>query len=254
MKKLSVIVFSALLMAGSFGVNAFADHDPILCNVEINYRGQDYGGHDDADTEKEALNDAKEEACERACRMSGDACEKDCMRNADIRSQSCRNNQKQLNNDKDKDSDEYFCRVLIQYQGQELDGYDSEHSIEKAGRDAVEDACDQYCENRPDEDRCERDCRINASVLGMGCTDRNKKPVHQQGRFAPKTDADMPVPSVRVNSNADSDSAFWPFEDTDRRSSYTDSVQNEPSKPDRKKNKKNKSKDDSDSTFWPFDD
>ena len=111
MKRLSCIFFalSALMF---WGGNAMADDDPIWCFVEIHYNGMDFGGHDDGESEDVAIHEAKEEACERACRKSGDDCELACMNSAVVKKHECKPNPKA---NKNNPKGEYDCRVSIKY-------------------------------------------------------------------------------------------------------------------------------------------
>ena len=182
MKKWSFILATMLALT-VFSGNVMADDDPILCNVEINYKGQEYGGHDDASTNDEAIHDAKEEACERACRKGGDACEHDCMVHAIVKKQDCQSNPKA---DKSRPKGEIDCRVAIRYNGSEYHAVEHESRADKAMRDAVEEACESACFAQNNHKQCERSCRVNAEVIGSECMDRNDHVVRNEGKLPPR--------------------------------------------------------------------
>ncbi len=180
MKKLAFVTAALLSMTLCAG-NAMADHDPVMCTVEINYNGHEYGGHDDGINEMDAKMGAKEEACDRACRKDGDDCEHNCMRRAFVRSEKCVENPRAK---RGKDfRDDVLCRVSVSYKGDRYDGSDSDKNVNKAVDSAKEEACDAACHN---DKRCERDCRVRADVVMAECTDRNDHVVHKVGTVPPK--------------------------------------------------------------------
>ena len=182
MKKLSLIL-STLMALTLFSGNAMADNDPIICHIEINYKGQDFGGHDDGVEEAAALHEAKEEACERACRKGGEACELDCMANAVVKNQQCKANPKA---DQNNPKGDYDCRASIRFNGNNYEGIDNDHHIDKAARDAVEEACESACRGQDKAKKCEHQCRVNAEVLGTECFDQNDKIVRNIGQLPPR--------------------------------------------------------------------
>ena len=179
MKRLSCILFS-LVSLTFWGGNAMADDDPIICSVEINYQGKDYGGHDKGDTNEEALHDAKEEACERACR-DVDTCERTCMETAVVKNYECKGNPKVKN-----PKDEYECRVGIRYNNMDYVAIDDDHNMDKAIRDAVEEACEHACFDQDKPKKCEHSCRINAEITGTECFDQNDSIVLNKGQLPPR--------------------------------------------------------------------
>ena len=189
MKRIGCVLFTLAALT-FWGGNAMADNDPIMCHVEINYNGMDFGGHDDGVTEEAALYDAKEEACERACRKSDEACELSCMETAVVRKQSCKQNPKA---DKNNPKGEFDCRVAIRYDGLEGHAIDDAHHLDKAIREAIESACENACLGQDKVKKCEHKCHVKADVMGMECFDQNDKLVKNEGSLPPRPAGFHPV-------------------------------------------------------------
>ena len=206
MKKLSFLL-STLAVLTLFGGQAMADYDPFACSIEITYNGQNFKGYDDGKTEDEALYEAKDEACDRACFT--DACEHDCMLNATVKNHECG-----LKNDRvspragikgaaqpqqpaqqqpagaapnPHDSApnayhgafkmKYACRAIIRYDGREYDGVDKEHTPDKAIQDAIEEACESACLGRSKNKQCEYACIAKPNIVRTECFDQNDQRV-----------------------------------------------------------------------------
>lgn len=205
MKKLSFLL-STLAVLTLFGGQALADYDPFACSVEITYNGQNFKGYDDGKTEDEALYEAKDEACDRACFT--DACEHDCMLNATVKNHTCG-----LKNDRVAPRAgltgasqprqpappqptsaapnppsaapnphaaylasaklKYACRVTLRYDGREYDGVDNGDYMEKAVHEAVEEACEAACLGRSGHKQCEHACLAQPEILRTECFDQN---------------------------------------------------------------------------------
>ena len=224
---------SALAALMLFGGNAMADDDPVLCSVAINYKGMDLGGRDDGADDASAIHEAKEEACDRACRKGGDACEHDCMAHAVVKKHDCKPNPKA---NKNRDKWEYDCRVAIRYEGNEYHAFDDDRDVDKAVRDAVEDACEIACQGQGKPKKCEHRCRVNAEIIGRECIDRNDKiPVHE-GKLPPRPEnfhpvVAKPVPARSVGSPT-------PVASPGKPSPVVSPVANKPNKEAKKEDKK----------------
>ena len=197
MKKLCCVflTFAALTLCAN---NAMADDDPVWCFVEINYHGSDFGGHDDGITEEAAIHEAKEEACDRACRKDGDACEQDCMMRAVVKGHECKENPKANKNNPKGD---YDCRIAIRYNGSDYHGINNDHHLDKTAREAVEKACENACQSQDKPKKCEHKCRVNAEVIGTECFDKNDRLVLNQGQLPPRPadfhpNAATPAPAI----------------------------------------------------------
>ena len=211
MKKLSFLL-STLAVLTLFGGQAMADSDPFGCSIEITYKGQNFKGYDDGKTEEDALYEAKDEACDRACFT--DACEHDCMLNATVKNHECGPKNRVIfrgNTPKPHAAApnqpsaapnppsaapnppsaapnphaaylasaklKYDCRVTLRYDGREYDGIDNGDYMEKAVHEAVEEACEAACFGRSRHKQCEYACLAQPEILRTECFDQNDQRV-----------------------------------------------------------------------------
>ena len=167
--------------------------DEIVCRLEISYRGETVVAKDDGDTLAEALEEAKEEGCKRACSKSGGlyGCKKSCMKDSEVVATECKSKSeilvsegefskssaKKAKAQKEKgknplvqkigaEGGSYNCTFTLKYDGQSQRLRYKTDSIEEAINKSKEDACDKLCN---DQDACKKTCIPKIELMNTLC-------------------------------------------------------------------------------------
>lgn len=174
------------------------DEDKIRCRMEIDYRGQIVVLKEDGDEQEEMIQELREDACKRACKLAGGTvgCKKSCLTDASIVATECKikakvtlsegefsskeelakkrkvqkqEKKKALVSAKGQTAGESTCIMQIRYNKQTQRATKRSNSVDKAMSDARMDACDKVCDKTKNEDACTKDCIAKAEAINISC-------------------------------------------------------------------------------------